>query len=94
MFNIFDNSIEFVTIGPITMTKEAQLIIISGFILIFTLLIYYGLKPVFLLILLSYLLSAYKVNCMQVGNCNIFAKFIALATFFSVCYIIFFSLLK
>jgi hypothetical protein len=92
MLTFFDNSIEFVKFGNIIMTREAQLILISGIVLTIILFIYYGFEPIFLLILLNYIILAYKVNCMQVGSCNLFAKIISLGTFIGVCYIIFYGI--
>jgi hypothetical protein len=88
MDDFIDNSTEFVKIGSYQITREAQIILFAGFVLVSVLIIHHGFNIGFLIILLGYLISAYKVNCMQIGDCNIFAKLIALFTLFGVFYII------
>ena len=48
----------------------------------------YGLNPMFLLLILSYFVSAYKVNCMIVGSCHLYAKLISITTTIIVIFII------
>jgi hypothetical protein len=42
----------------------------------------------FLLLILSYFVSAYKVNCMIVGSCHLYAKLISITTTIIVIFII------
>ena len=90
MNNFLDNSTEFVKYDTFLISREAQIILFSGLVLVSVLIIHYGFNLGFLIILLGYLISAYKVNCMQLGDCNIFAKIIALSTLVGVFYILFY----
>ncbi len=91
MTDEFIDTTEYVRFGTFEMTREALIVIFSGLVLFTILTFEYGFNFGFVLIFIGYLISAYKVNCMQVGHCYIFAKFIALVTFISVFYIIFYK---
>jgi hypothetical protein len=88
MGTFFDKPVEFVKISSITMTRDALLVIISGCVLSTSLIINYGIKPFYLLILIGYLMSAYRINCMEVGSCTTYARIISIMTFISVIYVI------
>lgn len=88
MTSFFDEPVEFVKISSITMTREALLVVISGCVLAASLIINYGMKPLYLLVLVGYLMSAYRINCMEVGSCTTYARIISIMTFISVVYVI------
>lgn len=83
-----NRKLDLVTIFGITMTTDAFSILVSGLILLLVLISTYGFNPLFLVLILSYGISAYKVNCMIVGSCDIYAKLISIATSIAVVFII------
>jgi hypothetical protein len=78
--NINKPKVEMVNFKGISMTTDAFTIIISGLLLVFILIYNYGFNPLFLIVFLSYIVSAYKVNCMIVGSCHLYAKIISIST--------------
>jgi hypothetical membrane protein len=80
--------VELVKFMGINMTTDAFSIIISGLLLVLVLIYNYGVNPKFLLLILSYIISAYKVNCMIVGSCHFYAKVISITTLIIVIFII------
>jgi hypothetical protein len=72
----------------ISMTVDAYSVIISGLLLVLILIYKYGLYPIFLLLFLSYILTAYKINCMIIGSCHFYAKLISITTTITVILII------
>lgn len=78
----------FINIGQFKITPDAFSILASGLLLIVVLFFNFGFKPIFLLFGLTYAISAYKVNCMIVGSCNFYAKFISIMTMIGVIFII------
>ncbi len=59
-------------------TQEAALVFVSGIILFIALYLKYGLTwRVFSVLPISFM-SAYKVECMQIGSCFAFAQYISL----------------
>lgn len=62
-------------------TQEAALVFVSGVILFIALYAKYGLTwQVFSVLPISFV-SAYKVECMQIGSCFAFAQYISLLNF-------------
>ena len=86
--NKYDEQVDFVKIFDITMTTDAFSILISGLLLVLILIFTYGFNLMFLLLILTYTISAYKVNCMIVGSCNMYAKLISITTSIVVIFII------
>ena len=77
-----------VKIFDIIMTTDAFSILSSGFLLISVLIMTYGFKSMFLLLALSYIALAYRVNCMIVGSCYLYASIISVLTMVTVIYVI------
>jgi hypothetical protein len=86
--NKSNNQVDFVKIYNTTMTTDAFSILVSGLLLISVLIFTYGFNPIFLMLFASYIVSAYKVNCMIVGSCNLYAKIISIATSIAVIFMI------
>lgn len=78
----------FVKFANINMTSDAFLVIISGLVLFLFLTLSYGLKNLYLVILIIYGTLAYKINCMHVGSCHFYAKYLSIATIANVIIII------
>ncbi len=62
-------------------TQESVLVFVSGVILFIALYLKYGLTWRVFSVLPISLISAYKVECMQVGSCFAFAQYISLLNF-------------
>lgn len=86
--NTNESKVDMINFMNICMTTDAFSIIISGLLLVLVLIYNYGLNPKFLLLILVYIISAYKVNCMIIGSCNFFAKIISISTMITVFLII------
>jgi hypothetical protein len=86
--NINESNVDMIKIMDIYMTTDAFSIIMSGLLLVLVLIYNYGLNPKFLLLILAYIISAYKVNCMIIGSCNFYAKLISISTSITVFLII------
>ena len=86
--NTSKQKVDLVKFMGISMTTDAFSIVISGLLLGLILMYNYGFNPMFLVLVLSYIVSAYKVNCMIVGSCNLYAKLISMTTSIVVIFII------
>lgn len=62
-------------------THEANIVIISGIMLFFSFLYYKKINLLTISILLGYFTAAYKIDCMIIGNCLLYSKYIAYFTF-------------
>ena len=79
----------FVNFANIRMTSDAFLVLISGIFLFLFLTFTLGFKNFYLVILLVYSTMAYKINCMHVGSCHFYAKYLSIATVINVLIIAF-----
>jgi hypothetical protein len=80
-FGAFGNPSAKINLNGIEFSQEVGLILISGLTLFISLYIKYGLTWQVFSILPIFFVSAYKVECMQVGSCYAFAQYISLLTF-------------
>ena len=78
----------FVNFANIRMTSDAFLVLISGIFLFLFLTFTLGFKNFYLVILLVYSTMAYKINCMHVGSCHFYAKYLSIATVINVIIIV------
>ncbi len=80
-FGAFGNPSPKVKIYNTELTQETLLVLSSGVILFLALWAKYGLTWRVFSTLPIFFVSAYKVECMQVGSCFAFAQYISLLTF-------------
>jgi hypothetical protein len=81
----------FVNFANITMTMDAFIVVLAGLFLFLFVSLVYGFESFYLLILLLYGITAYKINCMHIGSCHAFAKYLSIATFINVFLFIWFN---
>jgi hypothetical protein len=81
----------FVNFANINMTSDAFIVLLSGFFLFLFLLLTNGFQNLYLVILVVYGTLAYKINCIHVGSCHFYAKYLSIATVINVLFIIFYS---
>jgi hypothetical protein len=81
----------FVNFANITMTSDAFIVVLTGIFLFLFVSLVYGFESFYLLILLLYGITAYKINCMHIGSCHTFAKYLSIATFINVFLFIWFN---
>jgi len=74
----------FVNFANIRMTSDAFLVILSGIFLFLFLTLKFGFKNIYLVILLIYCSLAYKINCIHVGSCHFYAKYLSIFTVINV----------
>jgi hypothetical protein len=70
---------------------DALIVVLSGIFLYIHSLYNYGFRFDFLLTLITYLGSAYRVNCMIIGKCYTTTRYIAILTLISTIVIIYYS---
>ena len=78
----------FVNFANINMTSDAFLALLSGIFLFLFLTLSFGFQNIYLVILLVYGTMAYKINCMHVGSCHFYAKYLSIATLINVIIIV------
>jgi len=78
----------FVNFANINMTSDAFIVLLSGFFLFLFLLLTNGFQNLYLVILVVYGTLAYKINCMHVGSCHFYAKYLSIATVINVIIIV------
>jgi hypothetical protein len=78
----------FVNFANINMTFDAFLVVLSGIFLFLFLTFSYGFQNLYLVILLVYGTMAYKINCMHVGSCHFYAKYLSIATVVNIIIIV------
>jgi hypothetical protein len=71
--------IQMVKIGTLNMTTDALFVVIFGILFFIILSFKYGFKRIHLLILLSYMISAYQINCMIIGECYFLSKYLSIS---------------
>ena len=81
LFGAFGNPSAKINLNGVELTQETVLVLSSGLILFIALYAKYGLTWHVFSVLPMFFVSAYKVECMQVGSCYAFAQYIALLTF-------------
>lgn len=81
LFGSFGNQSVKINLYGNELTQETALVIASGLILFLSLFAKYGLTWQVFSILPMFFVSAYKVECMQVGSCYAFAQYISILTF-------------
>jgi len=74
----------FVNFANINMTSDSFLVVISGLVLFLFLTLTYGFKNLYLVILLVYGSIAYKINCMHVGSCHLYARYLSILTIINI----------
>ena len=74
----------FVNFVNMNMTSDAYLVLISGILLFLFLIFIFGFKNFYLVILLVYGTMAYKINCMHVGSCHFYARYLSIATLVNI----------
>lgn len=79
----------FINFANIEMTSDTFLVLLSGIFLFSFLTFSYGFQNIYLVILLAYGTMAYKINCMHVGSCHFYAKYLSIATVINVLIIAF-----
>ena len=79
----------FVNFVNIKMTSDAFIVLLSGLFLFLFLTFSYGFQNLYIVILLIYGTIAYKINCMHVGSCHFYAKYLSIATLINVIIIAF-----
>jgi hypothetical protein len=62
------------------LTPDAIIFLVTGALAFFILLMKYGNYIDIYLLLVSFILGSYRVNCMILGNCNIYARIITIIT--------------
>lgn len=80
-FGAFGNSSAKINLNGVELTQETVLVLLSGLILFIALYAKYGMSWQVFSILPMFFVSAYKVECMQIGSCYAFAQYISLLTF-------------
>ncbi len=80
----------FVSFAGITMTSDAFIVLLSGMFLFLFVTFIFDFNNIFFLVPLLYGITAYKINCMHVGSCHSFAKYLSIATFVNVFIFVFF----
>ena len=81
----------FVNFANINMTSDAFLVILSGIFLFLFLTFSYGFQNLYLVILIVYGTLAYKINCMHIGSCHFYGKYLSIATVVNVLIIILYN---
>ncbi len=84
----------FVNFANITMTSDAFIVLLSGLFMFLFVSFIYGFESFYLLIPLLYGVAAYKINCMHIGSCHAFAKYLSIATFVNVFLFVWFTRAK
>ena len=84
----------FVNFANTTMTADAFIVILSGLVMFLYVSFIYGFEYFYLLIPLLYGVTAYKINCMHIGSCHGFAKYLSIATFVNVFLFVWFTKLN
>ena len=79
----------FVNFANIKMTSDAFIVLLSGLFLFLFLTFSYGFQNLYIVILLVYATMAYKINCMHVGSCHFYARYLSIATLINVIIISF-----
>lgn len=79
-FGAFGNPSPKIKINDMELTQETVLVLSSGIVLFLALWAKYGLSWKVFSTLPMFFVSAYKVECMQVGSCFAFAQYISLLT--------------
>lgn len=74
----------FVNFANMNITSDAYLVLISGILLFLFLIFIFGFKNFYLVILLVYGTMAYKINCMHVGSCHFYARYLSIATLVNI----------
>lgn len=82
--------IQEVEIYGVKMSIDASIALISGIIIFAFLNLTYGFKLGFLFILLTSALTAYQINCMLTGGCNIFARYMSIMTIVNAVFLVFY----
>lgn len=80
-FGAFGNPSAKINFNGNEYTQESVLVLFSGVILFLALWAKYGLTWQVFSVLPMFFISAYKVECMQIGSCFAFAQYIALLSF-------------
>ena len=80
-FGAFGNPSAKINFNGNEYTQESVLVLFSGVILFLALWEKYGLTWQVFSVLPMFFISAYKVECMQIGSCFAFAQYIALLSF-------------
>jgi hypothetical protein len=81
----------FVTFANIEMTSDAFIVLLSGIFMFLFLSLTNGLNYLYLIILLVYGIMAYQINCMHVGSCHFYAKYLSIATLINVLFFTLYS---
>jgi hypothetical protein len=81
----------FVNFANINMTSDAFLVVLSGIFLFLFLTFSYGFQNLYIIILVLYLTMAYKINCLHVGSCHFYGKYLSIATVINVIIIILYN---
>ena len=81
----------FVNFANINMTSDAFLVVLSGIFLFLFLTFSYGFQNLYIIILVLYLTMAYKINCLHVGSCQFYGKYLSIATVINVIIIILYN---
>lgn len=74
----------FVNFANIKMTSDSYLVLMSGLVLFLFLTLSKGFQNLYLVILLAYGTMAYKINCMHVGSCHFYARYLSIATLINI----------
>jgi len=77
-----------VNFANIKMTSDSYLVLISGIVLFLFLTLSKGFQNLYLVILLVYGTMAYKINCMHVGSCHFYARYLSIATIINIIFIV------
>jgi|UniRef100_A0A6C0ECE4 hypothetical protein len=80
-----------ITIGSITMTYDAFATLISGIVLILIIKLRYAKLnySIYLFILIIFIYNAYNINCMIIGSCNLWARYLVIANIIGIIYFIY-----
>jgi hypothetical protein len=79
-----------IEIYGIKMSIDASIALISGIIIFTFLIATYGFKLGFLFILSTSALTAYQINCMLTGGCNLFARYMSIITIVNAVFLLFY----
>jgi hypothetical protein len=72
-------------------TFDALLLFLSGILLILYYIFSNGYNHNLIIILIGFILASYRVNCMIIGNCYIYARIISLSSLIFVMLVISFN---
>lgn len=81
----------FVNFANIEMTSDAFIVLLSGIFMFLFASFVHGFESFYLIILLLYGTMAYKINCMHVGSCHFYAKYLSIATLVNVFFFALYS---